>query len=148
MLVVSGDHHWRTLAVSFRNLLQHVVFEPYDLILPAQVDHFISYCSPLFQSSQFLTVLPRFNACLLYYAGHAITRLGLLLSHLPQHPTGMTSSPHSSSLGPVFKAQFSLASKIKLSGYSDYLKAPIPLVLNTTQVSISLFSNCLCVCVC
>lgn len=148
MLVVSGDHHWRTLAVSFRNLLQHVVFEPYDLILPAQADHFISYCSPLFQSSQFLTDLPQFNVCLLYYAAHAITRLGLLLSHLLQHPTRMPSSPHSFSLGPVFKTQFSLASKIKPSGHSDYLKTPILLVLNTTQVSISLFSNCFCVCVC
>lgn len=97
MLVVSGDHHWRTLAVSFRNLLQHVVFEPYDSILPVQADHFISYCSPLFQSSQFLTDLPQFNVCLLYYAAHAITRLGLLLSHLLQHPTRMPSSPHSDS---------------------------------------------------
>lgn len=48
--------------------------------------------------------------CLLYYACRALSYLGLLLSHFPQHPTEMPSSPHSSSFGPVLKAQFSPAS--------------------------------------
>lgn len=119
------------------------------------LSHMTRSCLPRL-TTLFLTVLLCFSQASSSLSYHnsmpaaSITQVMLSLAwvyyHFPQHPTGMPSSPHSSSLGPVFKAQFSLASKIKPSGHSDYLKTPIPLVLNTIQVSISLFSNCfLCV---
>lgn len=105
----SGDHRWRTLALSFQNpsiWLSGLC----DSIFLVHTDHFISSCFPLLQSIQFLTVLPQFNACLLYHAGHVLTHLGLLFSYsfpstpqecllLPTHPY-LIQTPRLSSILP------------------------------------------------
>lgn len=107
MLAVSGDHQWRTLALSFQNLLCGLWAIWLHLACQGWLLYFLLFP---FDSVKPVPHHPTTIQCLVYYACHVLTHLGLLLSHFPQHSTEMPSSSHSSSFGPVFKAQFSPAS--------------------------------------
>lgn len=107
MLAVSGDRKWRTLVLSFQNLLCGLWAIWLHLACQGWLLYFLLFP---FDSVKPVPHRPTTIQCLAYYACHVLTHLGLLLSHFPQHPTEMPSSSHSSSFGPVFKAQFSPAS--------------------------------------
>lgn len=84
LFLFSGDHHWRTLALNFQNLLSRSWGPVTPPCLPRPTTLFL--CSFLPQSSQFLTVLPQFSACLLCYTGHNLADLGRSSHSFPNTP--------------------------------------------------------------
>lgn len=79
LLGVGVRHHWRPLALGFQNLPSGVEAVWLHLACPRWPLH--SFLFPLLQSSQLLTILPRFSVHPLYHTGHILPHLGLQLSH-------------------------------------------------------------------
>lgn len=112
------------------------LLRPCDPILSAQADHFISYCSPLLQLSQFLTIPlnsgPAFSAI----------QIMLLLTWVCHFLSLSPTSHRNAFFSPLILAQFSprltflLPLKKKLSEHLDHPKTPVSLVFSTTWVSI------------
>lgn len=94
-LLFLRTHHWRSPVV----VISIWLLRPRDSILPAQIDHTISYHYPSLYSSQFFTILPQCIACLLSTTQVMLSfmefiRLGVPFSPFPLYSTGMPSSPH------------------------------------------------------